>query len=177
MLVASIVLQVMKLRHTVGVKSKNQALLEQILKLVPLSPSELMEHLQKSKGTENDFQMILGNLFAGEECSAILNNKVQVLKSWLIEGEYTSKYRVLKKNEPSYLQMRDKQNHVNIFETHETTMSPTRMLRKVVRNRVTKIKNFLKKPFKSIGDKKDPFLGDFLYDADKVTELYLPEGS
>ena len=41
LLLAGILIQAVKLRHTVSEKTKNQALLEHILKLLPLSPTQL----------------------------------------------------------------------------------------------------------------------------------------
>lgn len=162
-LAGTLILQMHQLYHCRVKRSRKLALLHKVIEMIPVSPSEMVAKFIKDKVKES-VGICKGSARAAEPISSILNPSKKVIYSKLygynkLLGVLTKK-RLLQIKEPSYLQVQDGQNTVNIYESHRSITVPTQ---ETVLTSINNIIEELKARFRMLfSHKKDSFFNSYV---------------
>lgn len=112
-------------------RQKNKKLITLLYTMKVLSPNQLINKLKSIK-QDKLFELCKGKIYASEPCHSVLKPQLQVVYSSLFQGPYSStpsKSNLLRVTEPSYMQLKSGGDSIKLFETHNSVIFPTRLIK------------------------------------------------
>jgi hypothetical protein len=109
----------------------------------------------------------------------VLNPDLRVAYSKLFEGQFKQvgpRSELLKITEPGYMELRDGAATLKLFETHNSVVLPTRIMKFKSKSIFEKVLGTVRRIFNRGSEPSRLELTEF-YNHDNVYELFLPEGS
>lgn len=167
----ALILQIYKFCKIYFGRKKYRMLQDLLGKLMPLTPSQIIEKLKNSK-IATSIELCKGRIFSSQPIFSFFTPSLRVLTSHLIEGSYGSGKRIINKRQPSFFTVKDENTSLNIYQIHRLITVHTNIMRKVKTSLWGKITNFFESVVKA-KDKSFSLLNQF-FETDNIYEAFLP---